>query len=93
MYTKGITISNSRKINTVRFAEDQVKRADPADNLQLEIFTLQNKAKNFVMEIPPEKSKTMGLLVQGPVRGKIFVNNKCLQQVNFQIHLKLFYKN
>jgi hypothetical protein len=43
MYTKGITLSNSRKINSLRFAEDQVKIVDSGDNLQLGVFTLQNK--------------------------------------------------
>jgi hypothetical protein len=78
-----ITLSRSRKIYTICFAEDQVKIADPGDNLQLGVFTLQNIAKNFGMEISPEKSETMGLLGQDRVRCKIVVNNKCLQQVNF----------
>ena len=34
------------------------------------------------MEITPEKSETMAFLWQDPVRCKIVVDNKCLQQVN-----------
>jgi len=37
------------------------------------------------MAISPEKSETMAFSGQDPVRCKILVNNKCLQQVqNFQ---------
>ena len=37
------------------------------------------------MEISSEKSETMSFLGQDPVRCKIFVDNKCLQQVkNFK---------
>ena len=46
---------------------------------------LQNEAKNCEMEISPEKSETMAFLGRGPVRCKIVVENKCLQEVkNFQ---------
>jgi len=34
------------------------------------------------MEISPEKSETIALLGQDQVRCKIFVQKKCLQQVN-----------
>jgi len=37
------------------------------------------------MEISPEKCEKMAFLRQGPVKCKIFVENKCLQQVrNFK---------
>ena len=34
IYTKGITLSTSTKINTLHFADDQVVIADSEDNLQ-----------------------------------------------------------
>jgi hypothetical protein len=40
---------------------------------------------NGVTEISPEKSETMAFLGQNPIRCKIIVGNKCLQQVkNFK---------
>jgi hypothetical protein len=41
---------------------------------------LQNTAKNFGMDISPEKSETMAFLGQDAVRCEIIVNNKHLQQ-------------
>jgi hypothetical protein len=49
--------SDLYKINTLVFAEDQVLIADSGDNLQKGIFTLQNVAERFRMEISPEKSE------------------------------------
>ena len=39
------------------------------------------------MQISPEKSETMAFLGQDPVRYKIVVDNKCLQQKNNFIFL------
>jgi hypothetical protein len=73
------------EINTPLFAGDQVIIADSEDNLQRRVLTLQNIAKNFGMEMSPEKSEMMAFLGQDPVRCKIVVDNKCLKQVkNFQ---------
>ena len=80
IYTKGITISTSTKINTLLFADSQVIIANSEDNLQRGVFTLQNIAKNFEMEISPKKSETMAFVGQDPVRCKI-MDNTCLQPV------------
>jgi hypothetical protein len=42
IYTKGITLSTTTKINTLLFADDQVIIADSEDNLQRGVFKLQN---------------------------------------------------
>jgi hypothetical protein len=44
---KGITLSTSAKINTLRFEYIQVLIADSDDNLQRGVFTLHNTAKIF----------------------------------------------
>ena len=95
MGTKGTTLSTSTKINTLYFAEYQVIIADSDDNAQRGVFTLQNIAKNFGMEILSGKSKTMEFLRQDPIRCKIVVDNKCLQQVNsFKcLGCETFYEN
>jgi hypothetical protein len=53
IYTKGITLTTTTKINTLLFADDQVIRviADLENNLERGVFTLQNIAKHFGMEI------------------------------------------
>lgn len=66
IYTKGITLPTSTIINTVLFADDQVITGDSEDNLRRGVFTLHNMAKNFGMEILPEKSEAMGFLEQDP---------------------------
>jgi hypothetical protein len=40
IYTKGITLSTSKKINTLPFADDQVTLADSGCDLQRGVFTL-----------------------------------------------------
>jgi hypothetical protein len=59
IYIKGIILSTAKKISTLRFAEGQVIIADSEDSLQRGVFTLQNIAKDFGMEISREKSETM----------------------------------
>ena len=62
IYKNGITLLASKKINSLLFAEDQVIAADSKENSQSEVFTLQNTAKNFGMEISTEKFETMAFL-------------------------------
>jgi len=50
-------------------------------NLQRGVFTLPTIAKNFGMEISPEKSEMMAFLRQNQIRSKIVVSNQCLQQI------------
>jgi hypothetical protein len=47
------------KIHTLLLVDDQAIIVDPEDNLQRGLFTLQNTAKHFGMEISPEKCETM----------------------------------
>jgi len=78
IYTNGITLSPSTKINTLLFADDQVLVVNSGDNFQ-------SIANNFGMEISLEKSELMTFLGHDPERCKIVVDNKCLQQVkNFK---------
>jgi hypothetical protein len=40
IYTKGVTLSNTTKINTLLFADDEVIIADSEDNCCRRVFTL-----------------------------------------------------
>lgn len=44
--------------------------------MQTEVFTLQNVANNFEMEISSEQSEMLAFSGQDPVRCKITVDNK-----------------
>jgi len=81
IYAKGIALSTSTKVSTLLFAHDQVVIAHSEDSLQRRVFALQNVAKNFGMEISPEKYETMAFLAQDRIRCKIVVDNKYLQKL------------
>jgi hypothetical protein len=59
IYTKRVTLSNTTKVNTLLFLDDPVVIADSEENLQIGVFTLQNIAKDFGMEILSEKPETL----------------------------------
>jgi hypothetical protein len=79
VYIKGVTLSTSTKINTHLFMNDQVITADSEDNLQTEF--LHCKTWRIEMEISPEQSEMMAFSGQDPVRYKVTVDNKSLQQL------------
>lgn len=80
VYTKASKLSTTTNINTLLLADDQVIIADSLDHLQKGVFTWQNTSKNFGVEISAEKSDMMAFFGEDPVRCKIIVDNKCLQQ-------------
>ena len=59
IYSKGITLSVSTKIDTTFFADDEIIIAGSQGNLQRGLFTLKNIAKDFVMDTSPGKSEMM----------------------------------
>jgi hypothetical protein len=62
--------------------------------LQTGVFTLQNAAKDYGMEISPEKPETMAFLGQDRVTCKIILGNNCLQVKNFKyLDCEIFYEN
>jgi hypothetical protein len=84
IYTKGITLSTSTKINTLPFADDQVILADSGDDLERGVLTLPSIANNFGMEISPEKSETMAFLGQDAV--KCTHHNIHFKLIRYRIH-------
>jgi hypothetical protein len=59
---KCITLPTIKKKSILLFAEDQVITADSKDDSQRQVFTLQNTATNFGMEISTEKFDRMAFL-------------------------------
>jgi hypothetical protein len=85
IYTKGITLSTSTKINTLPFSDNQVIIPDSENNLQREVFTLQNMAKRFWNVNIKRKISDDAIFRTRPVRSEIILGNKRLQQVkNFK---------
>ena len=96
-YTKAITLSINTEIrvNTLRFADDQVVIVISEDNLRREIFTLQNIAKLFNGNITRKKNGTMEFLRKDSVSCKVFVGKTFLQHVKNCKYLccEIFYEN
>jgi len=69
---------NRYKIKTLLFAHDHTIKPASEDHLQREVFILLTEQKFWNGNIT-EKSETMALFGQDPVRCKIVVDNKRLQ--------------
>jgi hypothetical protein len=69
-------------LDTLLFTEDQVLIASSEDELQRAIYNLQKMVSDFDISISIEKTKIMAFSGKDPVRNKICINNKMLEQVN-----------
>jgi hypothetical protein len=69
-------------LDTLLFEDDQVLIASSEDELQRAIYNIQKTVSDFDMSISIEKTKIMEFSGKDPVRSKIRVNNKTLEQVN-----------
>lgn len=76
-----IPISHLSQIDTLLFADDIVFMATSEDNLQRLVYNFNQMAESFNMEISTDKSKVMAFLGKEPVRSKICINNKIIEQV------------
>jgi hypothetical protein len=68
--------------DTLLFADDQVLIASSEDELQWAIYNLQKTVSDFDMSISIKKAKIMAFSGKDPVRSKICINNKMLEQIN-----------
>jgi hypothetical protein len=64
------------------FADDQVILAKSEDELQRSVCDLQNRTKDFNVEIYTVKTKVMVFQAKVPIRSKIHIYNKVTKQVN-----------
>jgi hypothetical protein len=78
----GISINRSMILDTLPFADDQVLIASSKDKLHREKYNLQKTISDFDMSISIEKTKIMAFSGKDPVRGKICINYKTLEQIS-----------
>jgi hypothetical protein len=70
----GIKLSKNQQLSTLLFADDQVIIADREDNLQI--------ITEYGLTISVQKTKSMAFRGGDPVRTKIVIDNKIIEQVN-----------
>jgi hypothetical protein len=90
--TRHGNIPRNRNFNmdTVLFADDQVLIAKSESDLQYSVHNLNKIAAKYSLEINIEKTKVMAFKGREPVRSKICINNKTLEQVNAFNYLGYF---
>ena len=82
MNPKGIKTDRRQEISTVLFADDQAVLAETEDDLQRSMYNLTKTSEKYDMRISSEKTKTMAFKGKEPVRSKIVINGKIIEQVN-----------
>jgi hypothetical protein len=68
-------------LNTLMFADDQVIFAHSENEPQMTTQLLNKTTLNYNLEISINKSKVMAFKGKYPVRSKIMINNKTIEQV------------
>jgi len=64
------------------FANDQIIIADTEDNLQKAAHKLNQIITEYVLTISAQKTKSIAFKGRDPVRTKIVIDNKAIEQVN-----------
>jgi hypothetical protein len=77
-----IPINRNFNTDTMLFADDQILIAKSESDLQYSVHNLNKIATKYSLEINIEKTKVMAFKGRKPVRSKICINNKTLEQVN-----------
>jgi hypothetical protein len=72
---------NNIELHTLLFADDQAISVNSEDNLQRAIHRLNIISKNYNMRISIDKTKVLALRGKGPIRIKIVINERILDQV------------
>jgi hypothetical protein len=79
---KGMRLGNQQYLETVLFADDQVVIAENEDELQRGMHELEKSVKKHNMKISCAKTKTLAFKGKDPVRSKVVIANKIIEQVN-----------
>lgn len=68
-------------VDTLLFADDQVIITSSEDDLQRAVFELNNIAAEYNLEISPIKTKVMAYQGKEPLRAKIVLKDRIIEQV------------
>jgi len=71
-----------QQLSKLLFADDQVIIADIEDNLQKAAYKLNKKITEYGLTVSVQKTKSMAFKGRDPVRTKIVIDNKIIEQVN-----------
>jgi len=77
-----IKLSKYQQLSVLLFADDQVIIADTEDNLQKAVHKLNQIITKYGLTISVRKTKVMAFKWRDPVRTKIVIHNKIIEQVN-----------
>jgi hypothetical protein len=77
----GIKLSKNQHLSALLFADDQVIIADSEDNLQKAAHKLHRLITEYGLKISVQKTKSMAFEGRDPVRTKIVIDNKTIEQV------------
>jgi hypothetical protein len=78
----GIWLKVTAALNTMLFADDQIIIQESEDELKRSIFYLNNICKSYNLKMSINKTKTMAFKGKYPIRTKIVIEDKTLEQVN-----------
>lgn len=78
----GVKISKSKFLNILLFADDLVIIQNSEAALQRSIFKLNETCEQYNMKISLIKTKVMAFIGKEPIRTKIIINNRCIEQVS-----------
>jgi hypothetical protein len=78
----GIKLPKNQQLSTLLFACDQVIIADTEDNLQKAAYKLNQIITKHGLTISVQKTKSMAFKGRDPLRAKIVLENKIMEQVN-----------
>jgi hypothetical protein len=79
---KGLKISRNTEIKTLLLADDQVIMAESENLLQKSVHKLEKITSKYGLTISTNKTKTMAFRGRDPIRSKIVMNNKIIEQIH-----------
>jgi len=82
MFVTGSKLSKNQQLSTLLFADDQVIIADTENNLKKAEHKLNQIITEYDLIISVQKTKSMAFKGRDPVRTKIVIDNKSIEQVN-----------
>jgi transcription initiation factor TFIIIB Brf1 subunit/transcription initiation factor TFIIB len=79
----GIPLSKNKQLLTLLFADDQVIISNTEDNLQKAVHKLNQIITEYDLSISVQKTNSMAFKRRAPIRSKVVIDNRIIEQVNF----------